>query len=405
MREGFALSRQFNRRAFSAIAHGALTNSKRPSCFVGGEYPTHIEHGHGCYLYDVDGNRYTDFICALGTNLWGYSHPRIVKAVFNQIDSGVLFSLSSRAEVEFSEVIKERFLFIERLRILKTGSEGCLASIRIARAATGRKIIFSHAYHGWGDEFISLTPPAIGVCEHRYIKAGWEIEDIDGSVAGVIVEPVITDYSPERRSYLEKLRKKCTDKGVVLIFDETITALRFPSLCVANYLGITPDIIIFGKALGAGFPLSIVGGKKEIMESDYFVSSTFAGETVSMAAAEAVLNLSSLSEIQRIWDEARLFQEDFNKLNPDLIKLEGYPTRGVIKAKDDLTRALFFQSAIRAGLLFGPSYFWCEPHATERSRVLAIVSAILDRIKNDEVKLEGDMPVTPFAQRVREGER
>ena len=391
----------WKQRARLSIGQGALTNSKRPECFVEGVYPTHITRAKGCYVYDDKGRRMIDFICALGTNLFGYAHKEINDVVKMQLDQGSLYSLGSTLEVEFAEKVQAVFPFIERIKILKSGSAGCTAAVTIARAHTGRRNILSEGYHGHDPEFVSLTAPANGVVPHMHICAlNQEPSMIDPGVAAVIVEPVLTDASPYRIAYLRALRELCTRNGTLLIFDETITALRFPGLSFAKYSGITPDLIVMGKALANGLPISVVGGRKEIMEGEFFISTTFAGDTLALRAAMKVLEMAP-SVVPRMWDEATLFQAQFNAIEPELVTIEGYPTRGIFKAKDDLTKALFFQECAKAQILVGPSFFWCEPHREESVTVLKVMKTILTRVKNGECRLEGKMPVTPFAAKQR----
>jgi glutamate-1-semialdehyde 2,1-aminomutase len=389
-------SYHWSKRAAEVIAHSALTNSKRPESFVRGVYPTHLERGHGCKVIDVDGNQYIDYICGLGTNLLGYS--------FTPTGSAPSLSLSTRHEVELAEKLKNLFPYMERMRFLKSGSEGCSAAIRIARAATGRNEIASDGYHGWHDEFVSLTPPANGVAGlHKIFPMGAYWKQFPQDFAAVIIEPVVTDASELRIQWLRELRKKCDETGTLLIFDEVITALRFPGLSVAKWCGVEPDITVMGKALAGGLPLSVVGGRKKYMEADYFVSSTFAGETLSIAAAMAVLDQVKRQDvIENLWLNGGKFIERFNNISPDLVSIEGYNTRGVFRGRDELTTALFMQECVKAGVLFGPSWFYCTEHYRYDDQVLSICQLNLRRIRNNEVKLEGDMPVKPFAQRVRD---
>jgi len=390
-------------RAKKAIAHAALTNSKRPEVFPS-NYPTHITKARGCYVWDENGKRLIDFVCALGTNFLGYAHKEINDAVKAQMDKGSLYSLGSDLEVEFAEKIQETFSYCERVRVLKSGTEGCNAAIRIARAATGREWVISDGYHGWSDDFVSLTPPAKGIPMPRpWIGTLRElrIPSVPTLTAAIIVEPVITDFSDKRVQELLELREFCTRNKICLIFDETISAIRFPGLSVANHTGIYPDISVFGKALANGLPISVVAGRAKFMDADYFVSSSFAGDTLSMRAAMEVLRIAK-HDIDGIWEYANRFVKNFNLLAPDLVHIEGYPTRGVFKAKDDETKAIFFQEACKAGLLFGPSFFWCEPHNMETSLVLGLCNTIFTRMRNGETKLDGELPVTPFAQKQRE---
>lgn len=410
---------EWRNRAEETIAHGCLTNSKRPESHVEGIYPSHLESARSCYTTDVDGLRYVDFICGLGAIITGHLDPRIAKAITKQLSIGTCLSLSSRLEVEYAELVHQVFPYMEKLRFLKTGSEACSAAIRIARAYTGRTRVLSEGYHGWHDEFTSLTPPALGVLDGDRYDIGRLFDHSDviqysdadprnrGPIvpAAIIVEPVITDYSRERQCWLSKLRDTCTKHGIILIYDETITGLRFHGLSVANDTGVHPDISIMGKAMGGGLPLSIVGGRRDIMESDYFVSSTFAGEQLALAAALELLTLfvKKTVDISSLWEMGKDFQKRFNQIEPAILKIEGYPTRAIFKGAENTEhdKALFFQETCKAGILFGPSFFLMEDHRQEIDNVLDACTSILKRIKAREVKLQGNLPKKAFAQRVR----
>lgn len=393
----------WHRRALDSIAHGYLTNSKRPTCHIQGVYPTHLKRGRGCFVWDVDGKQYVDFICGLGANLLGYAQEKVNSAIANQMTHGATLSLASTIEVETAEKLKQLFPFIDAVRFLKTGSDACSAAVRIARTKTGRTWVLSEAYHGWHDGFVSLTPPALGVPpDHHISTLGIETESWD-RVAAVIVEPIVTDYSRERIEWLKALREKCTKHGVLLIFDEVITGFRFPKYSVSALYGIEPDLICLGKAMANGLPLSVVGGKYSVMNCDeYFVSSTFAGESLSLAAAKETMNLLQTKfSIDDLWLRGKDFIDQFNAIWPDGVKLEGYPTRGTFKG-EPLTKALFFQESCRAGVLFGPSFFFNFPHVDEYKAVLSICRDVLVRIRAGGVELLGDMPKSPFADRVRQ---
>ena len=390
-------------RAKKVIAQGGLTNSKRPETFVEGVYPTHLQKGLHCYTFDDKGKIYVDYICALGTNLIGYRHKSVNAAVIEALNDGGLLSLGTIREVEYGERLCGLFPWIEKIKILKTGSEGCAAAIRIARAYTGREMVFSQGYNGWHDESTSLTPPAIGVPKHDKIRRLEEFYELDPSIAAVILEPVITDYSNERLEWLKSLRTKCRQHGIVLIFDETITGFRFPGLSFSKWAGIEPDITVMGKALANGLPISIVGGNSALLDGDYFVSSSFSGDTLAIAASQAVIKTLTDSEwnINRIWEDAIAFKDQFNSINREYIWLDGYPTRGRLLGKSETIKALFMQEMCKAGILFGPSYFWCAQHVHETFNTISLARQAITRIANGECKLEGKMPVTPFAQKVR----
>lgn len=387
-------------RSEQAIAHGALTNSKRAQCFVKGVYPTHLREGKGCYVWDTLGNRYIDFICGLGSSILGYANEEVNGAMMAQLRRGSTFSLGTELEVLVAEKVKELFPFIEKVRILKTGTDACNAALRIARTKTGRGSVISNGYHGWGDEFTSLTPPAHGVVgSYKIAKEG----EINSDTAALIVEPVITDATPERVNTLREMRKECTRTGAMLIFDEIITGMRFPKFGVSNYFGIEPDILCLGKAIANGMPVSIIAGKTDVMEcDDYFVSSTFAGETVSLAAALKTMGLLQTKfKLEYLWQEGKKFQDRFNSIAPELISIEGYPTRGVFKG-EMFHKALFWQEACKAGLLFGPSFFFNFSHIDVADQVISSCEGILRRIKTGSVVLEGELPQVPYAQKTRE---
>jgi glutamate-1-semialdehyde 2,1-aminomutase len=394
-----------NKRASQSIAHGALTNSKRPSCFVKGIYPTHIKGGSKCYLTDVDGNKYIDYICGLGTNLFGYSNNEIRQAVRSALEEGgVVYSLSSIDEVNYAETLKQTFPFLDRVRFLKDGSSGCSAAIKMARAFTGRKWVLSEGYHGWHDDFVQLTEPATGV-----IRDGMTMGYADDvhpkfleKVAAVIVEPVILDASNKRQRWLQKLREACTKAGTVLIYDETITAFRFPQYCVARHFNILPDLFIAGKALAGGFPISVIGGKQEVMESDYFISSTWAGDRVAIAAGMAANRLIHTDYFgpENLWVFGKEFCEKFNQLSKN-VQIKGYPTRGIFDYKSKHFQPLFMQEMALSGILIGPTWFYNIFLHHEMENVLDIAKAIIKKIENGMVKLKGIPPISPFAERVR----
>lgn len=401
--KGQFLNFEWQRRSLECIHNGALTNSKRPECFIKGIYPSHIIRGEGCYLFDSEGKKYIDFICGLGSNLFGYANLHINEAISRQLFKGTLYSFSSTLEVQAAERLKEKLHFVSKLRFLKTGTEACMAALKIARAHTGRSKILSHGYHGWSDPFISLSPPNIGVPIDSNIETLLSLDQITEEVAGVIIEPIITDYSESRLIYLQSLKKKCAQVGALLIYDEIITGMRWPQFTFANDSGIYPDIICLGKAFGGGLPISIVGTRIGIGEGkEWFVSGTFAGEMLSMSAMmKCISMLESTHKIDDLWASGESFLKSFNSISPDLITIEGYPTRGVFKSNTDLTKALFFQESCKAGILFGSSWFYNFKHMEVKEIVLSACRDIIQRIKHNHIKLEGQLPITPFAQKQR----
>ena len=387
--------------AETTIAHGALTNSKRTSCFVEGVYPSHVETGFKCYLTDMNKQKYIDYICGLGTNLFGYGNLEINEAVKSALNTGgSAFSLSTNLEVELSQKFIDTFPFIGRVRFLKTGSEGCSAAIKIARAFTGRDWIISDGYHGWHDSFIGLTPPAHGVIADPYIS-NTEENIASKDIAAYIIEPVITDNSKERIARLSQLREFCTRNGILLIFDETITAYRYKDFSVAHHHNIYPDIWIGGKAIAGGLPLSVVGGKSYVMDTEYFISSTWAGDRLAIAAAiKSIELIHGDFHPNELWLYGEEFLEEFNKIS-EYVKIKGYPTRGTFVYPNDKFKALFMQEMCLAGVLFGPSWFYNKWLHKEKDNVISITKAVIKKILKGHVLLKGGLPKNPYAERIR----
>lgn len=392
-----------HRRAQACIAQNYLTNSKRPEALIKGVYPTHVSRGQGCFLWDHKGKRYTDFITGLGTNLLGYANLRVNYAIATQMQFGASHSLATHVELDAAEKLKELFPFVDAVKWTKTGSDACSAAVRIARAKTGRKWILSEGYHGTDDGFTSLNEPALGCLSSDDLLYMKMPAAVSYDVAAVIVEPVMTDHSEDRKRWLWALKAECEKYGALLIFDEIITGFRWPQYSVSEYWGITPDLICLGKAMANGMPLACVAGKYDVMNcGEYFISSTYAGETLSLAAAKETMTLlQTQHSVEWLWANGQKFLDEFNVLWPERIRIEGYPTRGVFKG-DDLVKALFWQEACKAGILFGPSWWMNFPLVEESKGVMEAVKAIIARIVRDEVKLEGEMPQSPFAQKARE---
>lgn len=346
-------------RSRSAVAQGCLTNSKSPESYLLGLYPTHIKGGNGCHLYDENDKKYVDFICGLGANLFGYGNEQITQQVLKHIYSGANHSLPTIHEVKAAEKVKELYPWVDRVKWLKTGSDACNAAVRFARAYTGRGLVLSEGYHGWGDTFVSATKPAKGC--NKYYQGIGNIEDkITDKVAAVIVEPVIVDDSRERIEWLKNLRKECDATGALLIFDEVITGLRYESMGVCNKYGIKPDLICLGKAIGGGYSLACVAGRSDVLDDrQVFVSSTYAGETTSLVAGHAAMGLLQKNNdfnIGHLWEKGAEFIKEFN--NPigtdDHVKIVGYPTRGTFTGTIE-ERALFCQEMAKANILFHPA--------------------------------------------------
>ena len=284
----------------SLIPGGAQTFSKMPMQHVDGVSPKYICRGKGCYVWDLDGNRYIDYMCGLGPVILGHADSEINHAVFEQMENGISPSLPSLLETQLARKLVELIPCAEMVRFGKNGSDVTSAAIRAARGITGREKVAICGYHGWQDWYIGTTSRNKGVPRAvQDLSLTFSYNDISSleklfadhqdEVAAVILEPV-NFYEPAG-DFLKKVREVTHAAGALLIFDEVITGFRMGLGGAQKHYGVTPDLACFGKAMANGFPISAVVGKREYMEvfEDIFFSFTFGGETASIAAALATI--------------------------------------------------------------------------------------------------------------------
>jgi glutamate-1-semialdehyde aminotransferase len=375
----------WQKRAVASIAQGCLTFSKAASQYIEGVTPTHAISGYGpaMVVENLQGNQeiVVDFVCGLGSNL---------------LDVRNNFSLPSTQEVILAERIKVLFPCIEKLKFLKTGTGACDAAVRIARAYTGKALVWGTGYHGSSDIWVSNEDPGVGTFYQFYQKFPnlenliINLRNAADNLAAVIIEPVQLDMGV--RAQLEEIRRLCTENKVVLIHDEVITGFRFLDYSVSNHFNIQPDLICLGKALGNGAAISIVGGRDEIMETEgLFISNTHNGELSGIASALQTLDALTRETIQSLWDRGEAFQFAFNKLTPKL-RIVGYPTRGELQGEYEF-KALFMQEMIKRGYFFGRGWFISHAHTTEiLAKALEVAGDVVAAIDADLVKLEGLAP-------------
>ena len=390
------------RRQQDVIAQGSLTNSKDPRSHVYGVYPTHVKSAQGCLLIDADGREYVDYICGLGTNLLGYGNDDLKAAIDKWKAHGFSHSLPTTQEVATAERLCAAVPHFQSIKFLNSGSEACSAALIMARAFTKRSVILTDGYHGHGAEFTSLTPPGYGCPESKHIYKYDDLLSLE-NVAAVIIEPIITDCSRERIEWLRDLYERCQKHGALLIFDEVICGFRHPRFTMARHYGVKCDLTILGKAMSGGMSVSAVCGRKDILDGDYFVSTTTGGETLGLACVEATIDVLERGKykLDDLWKRGGEFVEKFNETAMGVVSIKGYNTRGVI-CGGELEKALFFQEMAKAGILFGPSWFYNFPLMDYDETTLSAVRDVCSRIKVGTVKLEGEMPRKPYATKVRE---
>lgn len=320
-------------RATELMPWGTQTNAKRPSAVQQAYAPLFFERGEGCRLQSVDGDWYIDYRSALGPIILGYAHPVVDAAVRAQLEKGVLFSMASPLEVTVAEQLTALIPGLDQVRFLKTGNDANTAAVRLARAFTQRDAILTCGYHGFGDWFASgtgaspmLPRPGNGVpelldplvtrvtygdlatLEQLFAEKGDEI-------AALIMVPY--DWGETvAETFIQRARALTHTYGTVLIFDQVLTGFRLALGGAQEFFGVVPDLTTYAKALANGFPLSAYGGRRDIMEMLYqsIITTTYAGETLSLAAAQATLTvLQEEPVIDHIWAMGQRLQAGFDK--------------------------------------------------------------------------------------------
>lgn len=298
---------------------GGVNSPVRAFKSVGGE-PFFVERAEGAYLYDVDGNRYIDYVGSWGPMIAGHNHPKVLEAVIAAARNGLSYGVPNPLEVTMAETITRLIPSCEMVRMVNSGTEATLSAIRLARGATGRNRIvkFEGCYHGHGDSFLVKAGSGmltLGVPTSPGVPAGLSeltatlsyndfegatrlFDEIGGDIAAVIIEPVVGNANciPPRPGYLQHLRDLCTRHGAILIFDEVMTGFRVALGGAQALYGITPDLSTFGKIIGGGMPVGAYGGRADLMSriapaGPIYQAGTLSGNPVAMAAGLAMLEL------------------------------------------------------------------------------------------------------------------
>ena len=292
------------------------------------EAPRFIQRAEGCKVFDADGNTYTDYIGSWGPMILGHNHEKIREAVIRASENGLSFGCATEREVEMAEFICERIPHVEMIRMVNSGTEAVMSAIRVARGYTGKtKIIkFAGCYHGHTDAMLvsagsgvmtSGVPDSAGVpkgCTQDTMIAVYNdlnsvrqlMEESRDGAAAVIVEPVAANMGvvPPKEGFLQGLRDLCDAHGALLIFDEVITGFRLGFCGAAGFYGVRPDLVTYGKIIGAGMPVGAYGGRKEIMEmvapaGAVYQAGTLSGNPVAMTAG--------LVQLQTLWEDQEIY--------------------------------------------------------------------------------------------------
>ena len=370
-----------------------------------GMTPRFISRADGAYIWDVDGNRYIDYVCSWGPMILGHNHPIIREAVQKAVQDGLSFGASTAREVDIAELMIQMVPGIEMVRMVNSGTEAVMSALRLARGATGRdKIIkFEGCYHGHSDAMLVKAgssavaeggrPSSAGVpadtakdtltAEYNNLQSVQQLFDsYPGQVACVIVEPVAANMGVvgPNKGFLEGLRKICDQEGALLIFDEVITGFRLAKGGAQEYFGIKADIVTFGKIIGGGMPVGAYCGSRELMEQiapcgPVYQAGTLSGNPVAMAAGLAQLNyLNTHPEVYTdIARKADLLAEGMRKaaqqtggkirINQVGSLVAPFFTPDSVESFSDATKsdlskyAAYFEKMLKRGIYLAPAQF------------------------------------------------
>ncbi|MEW6144941.1 MAG: glutamate-1-semialdehyde 2,1-aminomutase [Thermodesulfobacteriota bacterium] len=365
--------------------------------------PVFISRARGQYIYDADGNKYTDYMSSWGPLILGHAATGVVKAVKRAAENGTSYGAPCEDEIEVAKLIVKSFPSIDMVRMTSSGTEATMSGVRLARAFTKRDYIvkFEGCYHGHADFLLVQagsgattfgTPSSPGVPEsftEKTLLANYnDLDSVKGlyrkygdQIAAVILEPVAANMGvvPPADGFLEGLRKLTSDSGSLLIFDEVITGFRLGMGGAQRKYGVIPDITCLGKIIGGGLPVGAFGGRKNIMSmvaplGPMYQAGTLSGNPLAMAAGLATLKkLKEPGNYKRLRELSSAMVEGIKEIIKKVgvkasvnsvdsmftlffTEIEPVDYKTVLKS-DTKKYSKFFENLLRAGIMFPPSQF------------------------------------------------
>jgi glutamate-1-semialdehyde 2,1-aminomutase len=402
-----AKSMKMQKRAAERIPGMTQLLSKRPDQFSFGVWPGYFSKAKGAEVWDLDGNNYIDMsIGGIGANVLGYADPDVDEAVKNAIESGNSSSLNCPEEVELADLLCEIHPWAEMVRYARTGGEAMAISVRIARAYTEKDKIAFCGYHGWHDWYLSanlgtenalgehllsglspqgvpkgLTGTAFPFKYNKFDELETLISKHKDNLAAIVMEPIRNTW-PEP-GFLEGVRKIANETGTVFIVDEISSGFRMNSGGAHLILNIEPDIAVFSKALGNGYPIAAVIGRAKIMEAaqNTFISSTNWTERIGPTAALAtILKYRQLNASEHLMEIGKLVQEGWRaagEKNGLRISITGIPPLshfGFQEGDNQTLKAYFVQSMLERRFLASTLFYAMYAH--QRSHVESYLEAV-----------------------------
>ena len=398
--------------------------------------PIFFEKASGAYLYDADGNEYIDYIGSWGPMIMGHSHPEIVKAIKTQVELGTSYGAPTGLESDVAKLIKQCLPSIEKIRMVNSGTEATMTTIRLARGFTGRnKIIkFDGCYHGHVDSLLIKAgsgvatfglPDSPGVpkdlakytytCEYNNKEQFLSIyNEIKDDLAAVIVEPIAGNmgFVPAQEDFLKILREATSSNNSVLIFDEVMSGFRVSLGGAQEIYNIKPDLTALGKVIGGGLPVGAFGGREEIMNylapsGPVYQAGTLSGNPLAMAGGSALLQLLiNKNPFQGLEDSASMLLSGMKSIMVEsgipfsvnkiggmfgFFFLEELPQNiNDVSKSDDVLFSNFLNSCIRNGIYFAPSkyeagFISAMHQDNEINKTLETVKKIIKKGINNEI--------------------
>lgn len=392
----FKNSLKLLKKAKSIIPTGSQTFSKSTYAFSEGASPMFLSRGKGCYVIDVDGNRFIDYVMGCQPLILGYADKDVNLAIKKQLDAGSTFSLSNKLEIDVASLLIKHIPSAEAVRFGKNGADVTSASIKIARSVTNRDHIAFCGYHGWHDWFISNTNLNNGIPAFtKKLSHSFSFNDIKSlkkifkkhknKIACVIMEPItvsrpqcVKNFDCDKKNcrfycqnnFLHEVKKECKKNGALLIFDEVVTGFRYSLGGAQKLFNIKPDLSCFAKAMSNGVPISAVVGKKKYMKhfNKVFFSFTYGGDCIGLAAAKACINkLEKFKVLEHIDRMGKLLKEGLNetiKLNnlENYFSCIGEPCRSVLQIKSTNEKNLLIYKTFLQQELFKSGVLWSGYH-------------------------------------------
>lgn len=385
-------------RAVNMMTPVTQTLAKGPGQYINGVAPKYLKKGKGARVWDVDGNEYIDYNMAIGPLSLGYCYDKVDNAIAAQLKDGITFSMMHELEVVLAELVHEVVPNAEALRISKTGADVTSAAIRVARAFTGRNKVLCCGYHGWHDWYISVTSRNSGIPQEvADLTATFDYNDInsvkealDADTACVILEPFV--FEAPKGNFLQELKALCEENGTLLIFDEMWTGFRIALGGAQEYFNVKADLACFSKACANGMPISLLTGRKDVMQlfnEEVFFFTTFGGEALSLAAAVATIHEMRDQQVPAyLAAKGKLLREGYNDIARELgidsyTRCVGYDCRSLVvfdaTAGNPLEVKSFVQQELfKRGILWSGFHNMSFSHRdTEIAHTLAAYKEVL----------------------------